>query len=314
MDQPTPAGNTLMPALHPVVSVAPLVLPAPGRGVDLQLRVSAPVRGDRLPVVVFSHGFASSCDAYAPLAQYWAARGLVVIQPTFLDSRTVALAEHDPRAPEVWRIRVEDVKRTLDGLETLEQAVPGLAGRIDRGRIAAAGHSFGAHTTSLLLGARMIGPDGRPGEDLSDPRICAGVLLCAAGRGGADLSAFAREHTPYLDQSYAEMTTRALVVAGDADRSPLTVRGPDWFADPFILSPGADWLLTVFAGEHMLGGISGDRVTETTDESPERVEAVQRLTYAYLRSALQPDDPAWDEARRQLAADPGPPARLDGKA
>jgi hypothetical protein len=35
----------------------------------------------------------------------------------------------------------------------------------------------------------------------------------------------------------------------------------------------------------MLGGISGYLVTETTDENPERVAAVQRLTCAYLQSA-----------------------------
>jgi hypothetical protein len=37
-------------------------------------------------------------------------------------------------------------------------------------------------------------------------------------------------------------------------------------------------------------------VTETTDENPERVAAVQRLTWAYLRSALYPEDPAWTTA------------------
>jgi hypothetical protein len=35
------------------------------------------------------------------------------------------------------------------------------------------------------------------------------------------------------------MTTPALVVVGDDDVSPhLTVRGADWHADPYFLSPG----------------------------------------------------------------------------
>jgi predicted dienelactone hydrolase len=31
---------------------------------------------------VFSHGFGSSLDGYGPLADFWAAHGFVVIQPS----------------------------------------------------------------------------------------------------------------------------------------------------------------------------------------------------------------------------------------
>jgi len=47
-----------------VVSVKPVVLAAPGRGKDLQVRVSAPILGHGLPVIVFSHGFGSSLEGY----------------------------------------------------------------------------------------------------------------------------------------------------------------------------------------------------------------------------------------------------------
>jgi len=70
-----------------VISVRPVVLPAAaGRGEDLQVRVSAPATGADLPVIVFSHGFGLWLDGYAPLVDFWAARGFVVIQPTHLDS------------------------------------------------------------------------------------------------------------------------------------------------------------------------------------------------------------------------------------
>ena len=298
---------------RPVVSVSPVVLSAPGRGADLEVRVSAPVTGSGLPIIIFAHGHGSSSDGYLPLAHFWAARGFVVIQPTFLESRTYGLRPDDPRAPWVWKFRVEDVRRVIDHLDVIEASVPGLTGRVDHSRLAAAGHSFGAQTTAMLLGARIQEPDGRLGEDLSDPRIQVGVLLCAGGRGGDALSPLAREHFPYLNQVYAGMTTPALVVAGDQDHSPLTVLGPEWFTDAYTLSPGPKSLLTLFGAEHMLGGISGYRVTETTDENPARVAAVQHATWAYLHEAFNPGKDAWAQVREELMASPTSQGRVKSK-
>jgi predicted dienelactone hydrolase len=64
----TSAKTTGLPA---VVSIAPISLPSVGRGVDLQVRVSAPISGDELPIIIFSHGNGQSLHAYAPLANYW---------------------------------------------------------------------------------------------------------------------------------------------------------------------------------------------------------------------------------------------------
>jgi dienelactone hydrolase len=299
-----------------VVSQSPVVLLAPGGDYDLQVRVSAPVTGSGLPIIIFSHGFGSSMDAYAPLVNYWAARGFVVIQPTFLDSRTLSAnpkADHgeavkayleDPRKLMMWQYRVTDVKRILDQLDFIENTVLGLEGRLDQNRIAAVGHSFGAQTTAILLGARVLSDIGSLGKDLSDPRIKAGVLLSAGGNGGDALSSFAKEHFPHLNQNYAEMTTPTLVVAGDKDKSPLTVLGPEWFTDAYYFSPGANALVSLVEGEHMLGGISGYLVKETTDESPERVAAVQWLSWSYLRTALYPEDSAWPNAYREMNNNP----------
>ncbi len=66
---------------------------------------------------------------------------------------------------------------------------------------------------AMLLGARVIDHNGNLDEDFSDPRIKAGVLLSAGGRGGEALSPFAAEHFPHLNQDYSQMTTRTLVVS-----------------------------------------------------------------------------------------------------
>ena len=297
----------------PVNTISPVSLSVPDRGVQLQVRISAPVTGNKLPIILFAHGFGNSSDGYAPLVNFWAAHGFVVIQPTFLDSRKLNLREDDPRKPLIWQMRIEDMKHILDQLDFIEDAVSWLKGRLDTSRIAACGHSFGAQTVGMLLGSRMIDADGSLGEDLSDPRINAGILLAAGGRGGEALSPFAKEHLPYLNQSYSEMTTPALVVAGDQDYSPLTVLGPEWFTDAYTLSPGANQLVTLFGAEHMLGGISGYLVTETTDENPERVAAVQRLTWAYLRTALYPEDAAWAAISADFISKANPIGKVESK-
>ena len=273
----------------PVVSVKPVRLDAPGRGEDLLVRVSAPATGRDLPVIVFSHGFGSSADGYGPLVDYWAAHGFVVVQPTHLDSRVRALPAEDPRTPEIWRLRAEDLRHAIDQLDAVAGAVPGLGGRVDSGRIAVAGHSWGAQSASMLLGARVAGAE----EDWSDSRVSAGVLFAITGTGGADLSPFAAEHFPFMSPGFEEMKTPALIVAGDRDDSMLSVRGPDWFTDAYRLSPGEKSLLTVFGAEHSLGGIPGYEARETTDENPDAVALQQRVSTAYLRTVLVPGDESW---------------------
>jgi predicted dienelactone hydrolase len=314
------AGTIPVSAPTPVVSISPVVLSAPGRAVDLQVRVSAPVTGSALPIILLSHGQGysnnlSSLNGYAPLANFWAAHGFVVIQPTHLSSATLSLNPDDPEAPLYWRSRAEDMKRILDQLDLIEASVPELRGRPDRSRIAAAGHSMGGHTTSLLLGARLTDPHDGTEVNLAEPRIKAGVLLASTGRGGDAVTEFVAEHYSFLlTTDFSGMTTPTLVVAGDQDASShLTDRGADWHADPYVLSPGSKSLLTLFGAEHGLGGVSGYDVAETTDENPERVAAVQRLTWAYLRTALYPEDPAWPAACAALMDSPNPLGRIEGK-
>ncbi|THF68880.1 alpha/beta fold hydrolase [Deinococcus sp. Arct2-2] len=302
----------------PVLSFSPVVLSVPGRLVPLELKVSVPAVGDQLPVILFSHGhgrssYLSSLRGYGPLVDFYAAHGFVVIQPTHQDSKALGLDPTGPEGPLFWRSRVHDMHSILDHLDQIEAAVPGLSGRLDRTRIAAVGHSLGGHTVAMLAGMRITSPNDGTALDLSDARIKVGVVMAGPGNG-ADLAAFASEHYPDLrNNSFAEMTTPALVVAGDKDVNPMFSDRVDWRSDPYFLSPGPKDLLTIVGGEHILGGVSGYDAAETTDENPERVSAVQRLTWAYLRSALYPEDRAWDTARAALKGRAEPLARTESK-
>ncbi len=134
------AAGLPVSAATPAVSFSPVVLPVPGRPVDLQMRVSAPVTGQDLPIVLLTHGqgrsnHLSSLNGYAPLVNFWAAHGFVVIQPTHLSSRTLSLDPKTPGAPMFWRSRVEDMKHVLDHLDGIEGSVPEISGRLDRSRL-----------------------------------------------------------------------------------------------------------------------------------------------------------------------------------
>ncbi len=292
------------------IAINPVLLPAPGRGLPLEMRITAPATGRDLPIILLSHGhgpslYIPSKDGYGPLVNFYAEHGFAVIQPTHANSKLAGLDPTSPGGPLFWRSRVADMKLILDSQDEIEAAAPAIAGRLDWSRVAAVGHSLGAQTVGMLLGSRLTDTKNPADTDVNliEPRIKAGVLLAAPGHGGDDLSPFARENYTALNPDFSHMTTPTLVVMGDEDASPhLTTRGADWHADPYHHGPGANALLTLVGAKHGLGGIAGHDAKETDDENPDRLALTQRMTWAYLRTALDPEDAAWPEACKALRA------------
>ena len=281
-----------LPTSDPELTVAytPIRLTMPGRQ-PLELRLTAPAVGGDLPIVILSHGFGPSNyipskDGYAPLAQFWAERGVPVIQPTHASSRVGGLDPNLPGGPFFWRERVAEMRAIIDQLDEVERQAPAVAGRLDHDRVAVAGHSFGGFTCGLMLGARL------QEEDFSDPRISAGVLLAAPGRGGADLTSENAERFPFFDVDFSHIDVPTLVVCGAEDDPHFTPRGPEWHEDAFHDAPGAAALVTIQGVGHGLGGIAGLDAQETETENPDALEATRRLTLAWLKSTfgIAPND------------------------
>lgn len=289
-----------LPTPEPALTVAytPIRLEMPGRQ-PLELRLTAPATGATLPIVILSHGYGPSNylpskDGYAPLAQFWAERGIAVIQPTHASSRVGGLSPDQPEGPFFWRERVVEIRAILDQLAEIERQAPAIAKRLDHDRLAVAGHSFGGHTCSLLLGGRL------QGEDFSDPRIRAGILLAAPGRGGADLTPEYASRFPFFDVDFSGIALPTLVVCGAQDDPHFTPRGPEWHADTFHDAPGAEALLTISNAGHGLGGIAGLDARETEVEDPEALEATRRLILAWLRSKFSIEPDAWTQSQSAL--------------
>ena len=317
----TVAAHISVPHARQTIAIDPVILDMPARGLPLEMRITAPATGHDLPIILLSHGggpslYISSKDGYGPLVNFYAEHGFVVIQPTHASSRVGGLPSDASGGPFHWRSRVADMKRILDGLDEIEALVPALAGRLDHSRIAAVGHSLGGKTVGMLLGARLTDPNDASATDVNliEPRIKAGVLMAAPGNGGDSLAPSIREAYSVLNPDFSYLTTPTLVVAGDSDLSPhLTTRGPDWHVDPYRHAPGSNALLTLIGGKHGMGGIAGYDAKETDDEEPDRLAVTQRRSWAYLRSALYPDDTAWLVACKALQEHAASQARVDTK-
>lgn len=313
------SGNIPVGRKTPFTSYTPVVFAVPGRPVPLEIKVSLPATGTNLPVILLSHGhgetnFLSSLRGYGPLADFWAAHGFVVIQPTHIDSKALGLRGTNlPDAPTFFHSKVVDMRFILDRLDEIEATVPGLAGRIDRTRIAAVGHSSGGSTVSYLLGAQVLDPNDPREKDLSDKRIKAGVIITAPGVADMATSSAAARRSPALRYNdFSKMTGPALVIAGDRDLNPAFSTRLSYRWDAYTRSPpGNKTLLTFLGGEHILGGIAGYDSAETTDEDPERVATLRALVWAYLRSQLYPGDTAWRDALAALESGSAPMAKVE---
>ncbi|MCW2535783.1 MAG: chlorophyllase [Modestobacter sp.] len=157
-------------------------------GRELPTHLFWPADGDGpFPVVVFSHGFGATPEAYRDLLESWAAAGFVVAAPTFpLTSQGSALVEAGVLD------QPADVSFVLTRVLALAGSDDDLAGRIDAAHVAVAGHSAGAITTLGVLDTCC-----------HDPRVTAAVVLAGSLEG--------------LDATAATPGVPTLFVHGTAD-------------------------------------------------------------------------------------------------
>lgn len=304
---------------NPVMTYSPLVMPVPDRTVDMHLKVSAPVNGTNLPIVILSHGhgastYLSSLRGLAPLTEFFSSKGFVVIQPTQPDSKLLGLDTTGPEGRLFLKSRAKDIHFILDNLDRILATVPGLENRADKSQLSAIGHSLGALTVGMLAGAQVTDPATGETISLAEPRLKALVMIGAPGGPEGLNGDFALTNYPILKGiNYKSMSLPALVINGDKDINLNFSTVENWRADPYYQSPVSSSLLTVFGAEHIYGGISGWDVAETSDESPERVAFVCESILAYIRSAMDSSDNSWEQLQKDFENDPHAKARIDNK-
>ena len=203
---------------------------------DLILSTYAPATPGRYPVIVYSHGHGGSGTAGSGTgitAQALADLGYIVIAPTHLDSNAVYPATITQQFglfnPVSSLHRTADVQFALDQVATLVAALPGYSA--DAARPVVAGHSHGAFTAALIVGAQSelhavgLAPNNPYGmTSIADPRFAAAILLSPQG-----------DETPWgglSPTSWDAIRVPLLVVTGTLDEE-LGLAGWQGRLDPF---------------------------------------------------------------------------------
>jgi predicted dienelactone hydrolase len=244
-------GYELEAGPYIVSEVEDLVLHDAKRDKDVHVRVFYPNDSGKYPVIVFSHGAGGSQTCCDGLTRHWASYGYVTIQPTHDDSavqRRNQGQENIPfqqvirdalKKPALWESRPLDISYVLDALHSLENRVPGLAGKIDADRIGVGGHSMGSYTTEAIAGA-LVDLPGHPGKSFADARVKAVLCLSPQGPGQFGLN----EH------SFDQIAVPYMGMTGSLD-SLGPVASPAWHKIPFDRSqPGDKYHLFIEGANH----------------------------------------------------------------
>jgi predicted dienelactone hydrolase len=252
-----------------------------------------------VPLVVFSHGIGGSRRGYSYLGSHFAAEGYACLHLQHVGSDRGLWAGGSPLAL-VGRLQgaaqeSEAIARVHDLRFALSQALGGEFGALlDGQRVVAAGHSYGANTTLLASGARVV----RDGQtlDLREPRLRAAIVISAPPFYGESS----------LEPILGPVRLPSLHVSATEDiiRIPGYYSGPEDRVAVFDAIGSPRKTLALFTGgSHSMftdragtGGLVLNGQVKT---------ATKELGTAFLRQVLQGDDQdlrAWPQRHAALLA------------
>jgi len=267
---------------------ADTVLSAPdGRRVSVRVVWPAAARGP-VPLVLLSHGANGTLDGLVHL-QTGLARGAIVAAPLHPDSESNPDLAKVDRAT-LFATRIADMRLVADSIPALE-ALTGA--RIDKDRIAAAGHSYGALVAQALGGAEVASPGG-PMQAWRDPRVRAVVAFSPPG----PVAPF------FTREGWAKLAVPQFVQTGTADVLPMIA--PQWEAHM------ASYEAAAVPGSMLWVGVGvdhyfGNRIQRLAREAPDQSAAFAAALDAagdFIAARVSGDRRA---ARRLAVLRPGGP-------
>jgi dienelactone hydrolase len=262
------------------------------------VRLYLPRTAQRVPLVVMSHGIGGSRRGYSWLGTYLASNGLAALHLQHVGSdRQVWTGNplgvvgrlQDAAQDREAIARAQDLRFALDQVLSSEHAA-----RFDAGRIAAAGHSYGANTALLASGAR-VQREGRL-VDLRDERIRAAIIMSAPP--------FYGEREPQRILGSVTLPTLHVTCTEDIIRIPGYYSGfEDRLAVFDATGSARKWLAVFEGGSH---SVFTDRAgTGGTALNPQVKMATRGLALAFLRDVWDGDPAAlraWPREHSALLA------------
>ncbi len=214
--------------------------------------------GQRLPLIVFAHGFAGSAQEDSPLLEAWAQGGYAVAAPDFPLSQEAA-----PGGPTDTDLGSQpgDVSYVIN--QFADGAIPGLPITVDPDKIAVAGHSLGAVTVLI----QTLDPA------LNNNKVKA--VIAVAGAAGDEL--------PFSQPAFPQQHPPILLIAGMADMTvPYTCS-----LRLYATVPPPVTLVTLFGAGHL-----PFRTVSGLGDQPRFQSVVVQTSEDFLAGALDNDPSA----------------------
>jgi predicted dienelactone hydrolase len=295
-DEPAPAAVASLPAITTLEF--DWHDPLRGRAVPVRLYLPSTEPSARVPLVVFSHGIGGSRRGYSYLGNHFAANGIAALHVQHVGSDR-ALWMGNPfglvgRLQDAAQER-EAVDRALDLRFALDRLLASDAGAIvDRDNLVVAGHSYGANTALLAVGARVE----RAGRmvDYRDARYRAAILISAPP--------FYGESDPSRILRHVTVPTLHITATEDVIQIPGYYSGAEDRIAVFEAIGSSSKTLAVFSGGSH--SIFTDRPgTGGAQLNPQVKAATRELALAFIRQVFGGTADTlerWSERHRPILA------------
>ena len=168
------------------------------RNRDVPVKIYYPTEGAApFPIIVFSHGLGGSREGYEYLGRHWAANGYASVhlqhigsdESLLINRRDLRATLNEAASGRNALMRARDVSFAIEQLEAMNAAEDSpLRNKLDLQQIGMAGHSFGANTTLMTCGMKLVGPRGQ-GISLREPRIKAAIAMSPPSPKAGDYQA-----------------------------------------------------------------------------------------------------------------------------
>lgn len=262
-----------------VKTANPLVFRMEPQKKDLQLRVTYPDGPGPFPVVIFSHGALSSKDLYFRVVDHWASHGYATIQPTHVDSESLGYKFGVVSPGDVLFLRIADMQYVFDNLDAIAEKA-GIAGKLNKDKIAVSGHSFGGWIALIMAGLPLMMPD-KSMKSFGDSRVKA--LISYNGVGQMDRVA---------NNNWGDVKVPVFAASGTNDPGATgdgILRPWRWRMGAYDYAGSKEkYAVSIINGDHYFGGlICRDGAGGKPD--PEGLSFVNAASTSFLDAYLKDD-------------------------